>query len=217
MRRFRSEGGFTMVEMITTMTILAILSVFSVKPMGRYIAKARQAEAKTTLGHVSTLQSVHAIDKQTYADAGTSGTYGGGQGSCSVASCTTQASCTTAGTCNNNSAGSWTATAKDCSPGALGLKLQGCKEMRYKYTIKGDTNGHYAIAEVHGESIIFGCKVTGSPVPTTIISYTGTATAGEGTRHADAAITLSTAQEDIHFVTEEAGLTTAFDVTENCN
>ena len=212
MRRLGGEGGFTMVEMITTMTILAILSVFSVKPMGKYIAKARQAEAKTTLGHISTLQSVHAIDKQTYANAGTSGTYGGVPAHCEKGGSNinkTKSACTGSGE-------TWKVAAKDCNPGDLDLKLQGCNEMRYLYAIKGDTNGFFAIAQVKGDDIIFGCKPAGSPAPSAIAPYSNTKP-GEGTRYGGTIGSIPATQEDVHFVTEEQGLTTAFDVTANCD
>ena len=209
MRKFRGEVGFTMVEMITTMTILAILSVFSVKPMGRYIAKARQAEAKTTLGHVSTLQAAHAIDKQTYANAGnSSGNYGNtGATKCSVTPGSGQ-NCSQAG-------GTQIPAGNVCTPGALDLRLQGCKSLRYQYTILGDTNGFYGMAQVEGDKIIFGCKPKGAPVPTAIPTY-NPANAGEGTRYGSGTVSIPATQEDVHFVTEEAGLTTAFDVTTNC-
>ena len=210
MRRLGGESGFTMVEMITTMTILAILSVFSVKPMGKYVAKARQAEAKTTLGHISTLQAVYAIDKQQYD---TIAAYGAaGAGTCTVqcggSACANQTACTGA-----TPAGVWTSN-NTCDTGKMGLQLQGCMQLRYNYVIQGGSQGYYATATVDGKDIIFGCEIgTGSPL--TIAAYAA-GVSGKGTR-AKPLPSAFAAKFDSHYVTEEEGLTAAFDVPSNCD
>ena len=212
MRRLGGEEGFTMVEMITTMTILAILSVFSVKPMGKYIAKARQAEAKTTLGHISTLQAVYAIDKQRY---GSISSYGGGatNGSCSVSTCS-GGTCANKADCEAQSNGVWTPN-NNCDPGDIGLHLQGCKEMSYVYEIVGTSQGYYAYANIEGKDIVFGCTIGGG-THGTIATYVST-TPGVGSRAASAAVAVSSGTEDGHFVTEEQGLTASYDVVANCD
>ena len=208
MQKFSEKSGFTLVEMITTMTILSILAVFSVKPMGEFVGRARQAEAKNSLSHISAAQTHYAIAKSKYQ---TIASYGGGQGTCTCTSpCTgthtDSQTCTAAG-------GTWDSS-NQCNGGDW-LNLQGCIHMRYHYEIHGDSEGHYAIAKTEGDNLVFGCSVNSSGARP-YSSIANPAVNGVGTRYGSTAITLPSGTEDVHFITEEQGLTTAFDAVANC-
>ena len=216
MQKFRENSGFTLVEMITTMTILSVLAVFSIKPMGNFVGQARQAEAKNTLAHISSSQTSYAIANSTYQSIPS---YGGGDGTCSGTNSACAGNITTESACTSAHAScSWAATGSTNCDGEGWLHLQGCKHMRYHYQIQGDSQGHYAIAKTNGDNLVFGCTITGGSQH----KITGGGKNGEGTRYSNGGdVTAyaggSTDKTDTHYITEEQGLTTAFDAVANCD
>lgn len=50
MRRDKSRAGFTLVEIIVVLVILAILAAFTIPAMMGFVAESREAEAKQNLG-----------------------------------------------------------------------------------------------------------------------------------------------------------------------
>lgn len=50
--RQRTEGGFTLIEMMVVVAIIGILTVIAIPNFLRYQAQTRQAEAKTNLGGI---------------------------------------------------------------------------------------------------------------------------------------------------------------------
>ena len=212
MQKFRENSGFTLVEMITTMTILSILSVFSIKPMGKFVGQARQSEAKMTLGHISSTQSTYAIAHSQYASITHTDGYGGGQGTCEALPSKT---CTATGqaACEGDKANcKWNST-NQCN-GQDWLKVSGCMQMRYKYVIKGDTKGYYAYATTNGNDLVFGCDVVDTGANREQIVQYDNSNPGVGSRYGNQ--TVTTHPQDGHFVTEEQGLTVSYDAVQNC-
>ena len=217
MQKFSEKSGFTLVEMITTMTILSILSVFSIKPMGKFVGQARQAEAKGTLAHIASTQSTYAIAHSQYAKLAN---YGGGQGSCD---CGTKTACKNAVATAKDDAikctglgGTWDSS-NQCNGGGW-LKISGCMQMRYNYVIEGTSQGFYAHATADGDNLVFGCTIDKTGKRKDIKQY-AKANPGEGSRAATAAVVVSAASSttDGHFITEEQGLTAAYDAVANCD
>jgi type IV pilus assembly protein PilA len=61
--RIESQRGFTLIEVMIAVAIIGILAAIALPSMMRYQAKARQTEAKITLGGIF-------IDKHFWADRG---------------------------------------------------------------------------------------------------------------------------------------------------
>ena len=157
-------------------------------------------------------QATYAIANSTYANLAS--TYGGGQGmACFNGTTKTtddKAACATANY-------SWKPVGNNCD-GKGWLKVSGCMQMRYKYTIVGTTTGFYAHAKTDGNDLIFGCKIKEAP-SAGLIKEWNNSTPGIGSRAAASGgveVVGASSQDDGHFVTEEQGLTVAYDAVANC-
>ena len=207
-----STAGFTLIEMVTTVFILGLLTTFSVGPIGKQIAKARQAEAKTTLGQAQTMQSVYAIQNNGYANIASYGGMITTAGSCSTG-CTLAATGTAKEKCTNGTGTcNWTAASTTpnatCTTNDLELRILGCDKLRYSYTIVGDKVGFMTYAEQPAEDLIFGCEPTGS-----ITAPVAADTKGSFTPPSPTATPL----HDAWFNSEIKGITAVFDVTASGN
>ena len=60
------QHGFTLIEMMITVAIIGILAAIALPSMMRYQAKARQTEAKTTLGGIFIRQNLHWAERGRY-------------------------------------------------------------------------------------------------------------------------------------------------------
>ncbi len=89
-RRKISNGqkGFSLVELMIVVAIIGILAALAVPKFNLFQAKARQAEAKSNLSHIYTLQQSYFGDNDTYI------AFAGVQG---PAACTTVAAANTLG------------------------------------------------------------------------------------------------------------------------
>ena len=117
--------GFTLVEMMVTVAVIAILAAIAV---GRYDAikvMAHRAEAKSNLGMIAKLQEVYRIERDKYYDqANLSGTA--------------------------NPYGRHNANTSHCSGNSLGFKVKGCSSnsLRYNYSLNNNSvNGYIAQAK----------------------------------------------------------------------
>ena len=204
------SSGFSLVETMVVVSILGILAAFSITPMGKYIARARQAEAKTTLGHAASLQGAYAIETSTYASI--TGSYGGSTTqACSGQSqtnCGNIAGCTwSSGSCSGTPTSPTTTT--HCASNPLGLKMAGCATMRYSYEIVGDSTGYVGVATTDGQDLIFGCQVQ---------TTAATMPANPGDTKLAATIPLAPPSgDDVWWNSELKGVTAGFDVTDSTN
>ena len=64
----RKEQGFSLVELMIVVSIIGILAALAGPRFKTFQAKARQAEAKTSLGHIYTLEQSYFSDNDTYGD-----------------------------------------------------------------------------------------------------------------------------------------------------
>ena len=78
MSRFttKNAAGFSLLELMVVVAILGVLATFAVPRFNIFRARARQAEAKSNLGVIFTLQEAFKIDKERYYN-GDSGHWGG--------------------------------------------------------------------------------------------------------------------------------------------
>ena len=61
------QSGFSLVELMVVVAIIGVLASLAVPRFKTFQAKARQAEAKTNLAHLYTLQQSFHADYDTYA------------------------------------------------------------------------------------------------------------------------------------------------------
>ena len=61
-----SDDGFTLIELIVVVVIIGVLTSISVPTFKKFIAKARQSEAKLNLAQIGTLQDVYRLEHGAY-------------------------------------------------------------------------------------------------------------------------------------------------------
>ena len=141
----RAETGFSLPELMVVVVIISLLAGLSLPRLRAFIAKGRQAEARTNLAHIHTLQVGYQDLNDTFARWNkTPTTTVGKKGVCEG-----NINKSTAGTCSNtahnndktacdNASGTWT----PLGPGAfeLGFKPLNCKNLRYGYWILQGVN-----------------------------------------------------------------------------
>ncbi len=68
MRRdpLKQKAGFTLIELMVVVAVLSLVAAIAVPNYLRYMAKARQAEAKTNLGGIFVSQSAYFIEYSVY-------------------------------------------------------------------------------------------------------------------------------------------------------
>jgi len=64
------QSGFSLVELMIVVGIIGLLSALAVPRFQTFQARAKQAEAKTNLAQVYTLEEAYFLDNNTYAAAG---------------------------------------------------------------------------------------------------------------------------------------------------
>lgn len=84
----KSQSGFSLVELMIVVAIIGVLAALAVPKFASFQAKARQAEAKTNLSHIYTLQESYYGDNEEY---GTLPAAGIGQLTTAAAGCTNTA------------------------------------------------------------------------------------------------------------------------------
>lgn len=63
----RRQGGFTLIELMIAMVILAILAGVALSAYQNHMAQARRADATTMLTQLATSQAQHFLDNKSYA------------------------------------------------------------------------------------------------------------------------------------------------------
>jgi prepilin-type N-terminal cleavage/methylation domain-containing protein len=69
--KVNKQSGFSLVELMIVVGIIGILSALAIPQFSAFQARARQAEAKTSLAHIYTLQQAYFNDNNAYHDLGT--------------------------------------------------------------------------------------------------------------------------------------------------
>ena len=64
----KNFAGFSLIELMTVIVILGILATLAVPRYNRFIAKSRQTEAKTNLGHIAMLQDAYKLEYEEYSN-----------------------------------------------------------------------------------------------------------------------------------------------------
>lgn len=67
MKFLRNQKGFSLVELMIVVAIIGVLAALAVPKFSKFQAKARQAEVKTNLNHIFTLETAYYGDNDTYA------------------------------------------------------------------------------------------------------------------------------------------------------
>ena len=76
------QSGFSLVELMVVVAIIGVLSALAVPRFRTFQAKARQAEAKSNLSFIYTLQQSYFGDNDTFAELATHGGSGGAGNDC---------------------------------------------------------------------------------------------------------------------------------------
>ena len=144
--------GFSLLELMIVVAILGVLATVAIPRFNIFRARARQAEAKSSLGQFYTLQESFAIEHERYYDG--DGTLWGG----------------TNMNTNTDEYGYGGSGDDGCAPdkarNKLGFRLANCEKARYGYWMLGaNENGFTAIAhapsDVVGDKRVFpGCDGT---------------------------------------------------------
>ncbi len=153
----RKPLGFSLLELMVVVAILGVLATVAVPRFNIFRARARQAEAKTNLGMIFTLQESFSIEHENYYDG--DGTKWGGTDMNSAA----------------ERDGYFSGGSSKCLPAdannKLGFRLANCVKARYGYYISSATeNGFLSIAygpsDVVGDKRVFpGCNGNTPPDP----------------------------------------------------
>ena len=142
--------GFSLLELMVVVAILGVLATVAVPRFNIFRARSRQAEAKSSLGVIFTLQESFAIDHEQYFN-GNATTWGGTQ---------MDSNSTEYGYGGSGDDGCVTGR----SLNKLGFRLSNCAKARYGYWMLGaNETGFTAIAhapsDVVGDKRVFpGCK-----------------------------------------------------------
>ena len=159
---YSTNGGFSLTELMVVFGIIAILALIAIPQYNKFTARARQAEAKATLGTIHTLQHNYQLEHERYAAWAIGESYGwraGLDGTSGAVQCTPVGSHT------------------DHKAKALGLNLDGCKNFRYGYWVlredeHSDGKEYYhavAYAPSHSEKRIYpDCRGKLSAANTTV-------------------------------------------------
>ena len=145
--------GFSLLELMVVVAILGVLATVAVPRFNIFRARSRQAEAKSNLGVIYTLQESYNIEHETYYNG--AAITGGA------------AAMHNASSAVGYRGGGGTGTT--CNPNKLGFTLANCGQTRYGYMITGgNENAFLAVAyapsdTANGSKRIFpGCEGSGA-------------------------------------------------------
>ncbi len=130
------KQAFSLVELMIVVAIIGILAALAIPRFQQFQAKARQAEARSNLVHIYTLQISYNGDNDTFSnmDCLTLGTV------------TPQASGAEKTACGNIKQGAWADVNACNTTNEIGFRITDCQKVRYLYTIKGSQNQFTATA-----------------------------------------------------------------------
>ena len=67
LKRMKNEGGFSLVELMTAVGIIGVMSSVAVPKYQKFRANAAQSEAQSSLSSIYTLQQLYFVEKDVYA------------------------------------------------------------------------------------------------------------------------------------------------------
>ncbi len=127
----KSQKGFSLVELMIVVGIIGILAALAVPRFTAFQAKARQAEAKTNLTQIYTLQESYALDNNTYIAVAAHG------------------------------ADTASPTASSCPANAIGFTIQPCASARYQYATTAVAAATFTARAISGTAannrVVPGC------------------------------------------------------------
>ena len=130
----KKVAGFSLLELMVVVAIIGVLATVAVPRFNIFRARGRQAEAKSNMGVMYTLQESYAIDHEEYYDGAAVG---------AAAAMDTKG----AGIGYRTAGGG----APVCSPNKLGFTLANCSQTRYEYIIVGGSETEFT-AVAYGRS-----------------------------------------------------------------
>lgn len=86
----RSEGGFTLIELMVVVVVLAILAVIAFPSYERYLARSRRSDAQQFVASLEARQKQVLIEQRGYAAAPNALNVAAQGWSCDAAQCTSQ-------------------------------------------------------------------------------------------------------------------------------
>ncbi len=132
--RLNRKQGFSLVELMIVVAIIGILAALAIPRFQQFQAKSKQAEARSNLAHIYTLQLSYNGDNDTFSnfDHLTLGGTAGGTSGYAVGGTPDAAVWADVNTCN---------TTND-----IGFRVTDCKKVRYVYDNVGNQNQFTATA-----------------------------------------------------------------------
>lgn len=132
--RLNRKQGFSLVELMIVVAIIGILAALAIPRFQQFQAKSKQAEARSNLAHIYTLQLSYNGDNDTFSNFThlTLGGTAGGTGGYAVGPSPDAAVWADVNTCN---------TTND-----IGFRVTDCKKVRYAYDNIGNQNQFTATA-----------------------------------------------------------------------
>ncbi len=131
-RNKKRKQAFSLVELMMAVGIISILVSLGLPRYQAFIARARMAEAKVNLGHISSLQGIYRSEWNRYGDLGGGVGYVGATQNC--------------GSSNFNN--------------PLGFAPDGCQDLRYGYT--STSGGDFTATALAGDGVEIYPGCTGS-------------------------------------------------------
>ena len=141
----KNAAGFSLLELMVVVAILGILATVAVPRFNIFRARGRQAEAKSNLGVIYTLQETHSIHHETFYD-------GAALGQADAMNTYATAIGFRGSTQNGGQS--------ICPSNKLGFTLANCEQTRYGYYITGGTeNSFTAIAHAPSDTNVLNKRV----------------------------------------------------------
>lgn len=133
--RLNRRQGFSLVELMIVVAIIGILAALAIPRFQQFQSKSRQAEARSNLAHIYTLQVSYNGDNDTFSNF-----------AC-LSQGTPSDDANSAGTaCGNSAATAWSGVNTCNTTNDIGFRVTDCKKVRYLYTNRGDQNRFTATA-----------------------------------------------------------------------
>jgi prepilin-type N-terminal cleavage/methylation domain-containing protein len=133
--RLQFTRAFSLVELMIVVAIIGILAALAIPRFQQFQSKSRQAEARSNLAHIYTLQVSYGGDNDSFSDF-----------ECLTLGTTTPSAGGTAKNCGGIGAGAWADVNSCNTTNDIGFRVTDCKKVRYVYSSKGDQNRFTATA-----------------------------------------------------------------------